>query len=134
MPMTCPVQRKDVLFHVLYGANLDYIGRLVEESVINVAAEYPSESVIDALQTLRPTEGDSLHCLQIKFFVLLNEDERMRARLATLNSPAVAGLCPHKAERFYDALNDELIPVWVKDERISPADFVDRLRQSYLCS
>lgn len=134
MPITCPTQRKDVLFYVLYGGNQDYVARLIEESVLNIAAEYPCEGVTSALQLMRPAPTDSLHALQIKFFALLNEDETMRRRLAEAKSHLIVGLCPHKAERFYDALSDELMPAWVKDERISHAAFVDRLRSAYLCA
>ena len=64
-----------MLSHVLYGANADYIARLIEESVINVSREHPDcPGVAEALQLLRPDPGDSLHRLQIKFFLLLNED------------------------------------------------------------
>lgn len=139
MPITCgpgaAFQRRDVLFHVLFGANADYIRRLIEESVLNLAREHPaSDGVTDALQCMRPDERDGLHHLQIRFFVLLNEDEAMRRRLAAIKSHVVAGVCPYKAERFYDALHSELIPGWVRDCRVSHADFVDRLRAAYLCS
>jgi hypothetical protein len=144
MPMTCGAGKRDMLSHVLFGANLDFIGRQIEESVINVAREYGArqggEGVAEALQLLRPREGDSLHRLQIKFFVLLNEDETMRRNLSHVNEKGQTGmlmvcsLCPHKAERFYDALSDELIPAWIKDCRVPHEAFVDSLRQAYLCS
>lgn len=138
MPITCETtaafQRKDVLFYVLFGANTDYIRRLIEESVVNIAREYPSEGVTDALQRMRPTEADSLHHLQIRFFLLLNEDEAMRKRIATIKSNVMISLCPHKAERFYDILCDELVPAWIRDCRVSHEAFVDSLRAGYLCS
>ena len=138
MPITCgpgvSFQRRDVLFHVLFGANTDYIRRLIEESVLNLAREYPSESVADALQLMRPAERDGLHHLQIRFFLLLNEDEVMRRRLACVKSHVIAGVCPYKAERFYDALCNELVPSWIRDCRVSHAEFVDQLRAAYLCS
>ena len=140
IPTTCG-QRRDVLFHVLYGANTDYIARLVEESVINVAREYESNaSVAEALQLMRPSPGDSLSKLQIKFFLLLNEDETMRRNLSNVKTKGpgslltVGSLCPYKAERFYDALCDELVPVWIKDCRITHEAFVDSIRKTYLCS
>lgn len=140
MPMTCQGKR-DMLSHVLYGANMDFIARLIEESVINVAREYAGhEGVCEALQLLRPAEGDSLHRLQIKFFLLLNEDEGMRRNLSNVREQGqtgmlmVSSLCPFKAERFYDALCDELVPEWIKDCRVSHEAFVDSLRQAYLCS
>jgi hypothetical protein len=130
-----------MLSHVLFGGNLAFIARLIEESVINVAREYCGcEGVAEALQLLRPQEGDSLHTLQIKFFVLLNEDEVMRRNLSNVKEEGQTGmlmvcsLCPHKAERFYDALCDELIPGWIKDCRVPHEAFVDSLRQAYLCS
>jgi hypothetical protein len=141
MPMTCQQGRRDMLSHVLFGGNLAFIARLIEESVINVAREYGGcEGVAEALQLLRPQEGDSLHTLQIKFFVLLNEDEVMRRNLSNVKEEGQTGmlmvcsLCPHKAERFYDALCDELIPGWIKDCRVPHEAFVDSLRQAYLCS
>jgi hypothetical protein len=80
MPITCTAafQRKDVLFYVLFGANADYIRRLIEESVVNIAREYNTEGIADALQLMRPQPLDSLHHAQIRFFLLLNEDEAMR--------------------------------------------------------
>ena len=129
-----------MLFLVLFNGNLDYIARLIEESVINVSREYPNAGVIDALQLLRPAPGDSLHKLQIKFFVLLNEDEAMRKNLANVkltgpgSSICVGSLCPHKAERFYDALYEEHVPAWTQCRDVTQSDFVESLRQAYLCS
>lgn len=138
MPITCQCtaafQRKDILFYVLFGANMDYIRRLIEESVVNISREYPSDGVINSLQLMRPQETDSLHHLQIRFFLLLNEDETMRARIADVKSHIMVSLCPYKAERFYDALCDELVPMWIKDCRVSNEAFVDMLRAAYLCS
>jgi hypothetical protein len=137
-PTTCAVAgKRDVLSHVLYGANADYIARLIEESVINVSREHPDcPGVAEALQLLRPDPGDSLHRLQIKFFLLLNEDEAMRRNLCQVSERAaqVCSLCPHKAERFYDALCEEVIPAWIKDCRVGNEAFVDSLRAAYLCS
>lgn len=145
MPITCqqqpPQGKRDMLSHILFGANMDFIARLIEESVINVAREYKGyDGVSEALQLLRPAEGDSLHRLQIKFFLLLNEDETMRRNLSNVKESGQTGmcmvcsLCPYKAERFYDALCDELIPGWIKNCRVPHEFFVDSLRGEYLCS
>jgi hypothetical protein len=133
--ITCPVtQRKDVLFYVLYGANTDSIAGWIEESALNIAEEYPADGVREALQLLRPAEGDSLNKLRAKFFLLLNEDGRMRERLGRVQHHLMISLCDLKAERFYDSLCDELIPVWIKDESVALEEFVDRLRAAYLVS
>ena len=154
MPITCGgggvmgCQRQDVLFHVLYVANREYISRLIEESVINIAREYGncaadeggSSGVTEALQLMRPTPRDSQHALQIKFFLLLNEDETMRRNLSNVKLKgagslrSVCSLCPHKAERFYDSLCEQLIPQWIKDCRVTHEAFVDSLRAAYMCS
>jgi hypothetical protein len=135
--MTCQQGKRDMLSHVLYGGNLEFVARLIEESVINVSREYGGcEGVAEALQLLRPKEGDSLHALQIKFFLLLNEDETMRKSLASVKAghALMVSLCPRKAERFYDDLCERLVPSWIKDCRVSHEAFVDSLRQAYLCS
>lgn len=140
MPITCGTARRDVLSHVLFGANMDYVARLIEESVINLSRSYPYESVIDALHGLRPVECDTLDRLRIKFFVLLNEDETMKQNLSNIREEGQTGmllvcsLCPYKAERFYDALCDELIPQWAKNCQMNHSDFVEKLRGTYLCS
>ena len=119
---------------------MDFIARLIEESVINISREYPTKGVCEALQLLRPNERDSLHTLQIKFFLLLNEDETMRKNLSNVKEKGQTGmlmvcsLCPFKAERFYDSLCDELVPDWIKDCNVTHSRFVDTLRQSYLAS
>jgi hypothetical protein len=130
-----------MLSHVLFGANADLIKRLIEECVINLGREYGAcDGVVQALQELRPREGDSLNALQIKFFVLLNEDETMRKNLGNVREAGqtgmlmVASLCPFKAERFYDTLSDELVPRWIKDCGVTREAFVDSVRQAYLCS
>jgi hypothetical protein len=46
----------------------------------------------------------------------------------------VCSLCPYKAERFYDALSDELIPMWIKNFHMHNGDFLDLVRASYLVS
>ena len=140
MPITCGGKR-DMLSHVLFGANADLIRRLIEESVINLGREYGAcDGVVQALQELRPREGDAHNALQIKFFVLLNEDETMRKNLGNVREAGqtgmlmVASLCPFKAERFYDTLSDELLPRWIKDCGVAREAFVDSVRQAYLCS
>ena len=138
MPITCTAaafQRKDVLFYVLFGANIDYIRRLIEASVVNIAREYDTaEGVADALQLMRPQSSDSLHRTQIRFFLLLNEDETMRKCLSDIKSTVMISLCPYKAERFYDLLCDDLIPSWIRDCHFTNEAFVDTIRAGYLCS
>lgn len=136
IPTTCQVHNKDVIFHVLYGGNRALVWGLMEECVINIAREYPSDGVRDALHCMRPGERDSMDKLRIKFFMLLNEDERMRK---TITEPFkhfsyIKPFPIQKARRFYDDLYDEALPRFVQNESVTLRDFVDELRSIYLRS
>ena len=132
MPITCHHPLKDVIFHVLFVCNPDYVRFLVEETVIGIAAEYNSDGVKSALQEMRPQDSDSLSKLQARFFMLLNEDEHMRRKVSQPQSAYVHALPPHKAERFYDDLCDNILPAWIKNEHEGCEALIDRIRESYL--
>lgn len=136
MPTTCQAHNKDVLFHVLYGGNRALIWNMIEECAINVAREYPSDGVREALQLLRPSEEDCLNKLRVKFFVLLNEDETMRRALCEpfKHYSYIKPVCVYKARNFYDELSDSAMPTFVQDETASLESFVDSLRGVYLLS
>ncbi len=135
IPTTCQAHNKDIIFHVLYGGNRALVWGLIEESVIGVAREYPSDGVRDALQLMRPHERDCMNKLRVKFFMLLNEDEAMRRALCEplKTYSYIQPLSLHKARRLYDELSDSMLPAFVQDETVSLEDFVDRLRSAYLC-
>ena len=134
IPITCS-GRKDYLFHILYGGNAQMIRSFIEQSVIDVAREYPTDGVRDALHLLRPRDGDSLNRLRALFFLLLAEDEAMRRRVcAAPSGQMVAPFCEHRARLFYDELCDELIPAFVQRQEMRLDEFVDALRGAYLHS
>lgn len=132
--MTCRIHKQDVLFHVLYGSNTDYLHNLIEESVINIAQEYPSDGVREILQRMRPSPSDSPQRLQARFFMLLNEDEKMRRQIEKVESSVISPLCPHKGRRFYDEMADEIFPTWIERGDLSLSYLVDTLRGAYLHS
>jgi hypothetical protein len=139
MPSTCPapVSSHDALFHVLYGANVPHLRALIDEAVIGVARDYPTDGVRDALHRMRPQDADSLNKLRVRFFMLLSEDEGMRKRLSEprpLGPNTLRPFSPRRAGPFYDELCDELIPTFVQDESITLAHLVERLREAYLHS
>lgn len=136
IPTTCQAHNKDVIFHVLYGGNRALAWNLIEECAINIAREYPSDGVRDALQRLRPSEQDSMDKLRVKLFMLLNEDEKMRK---TITEPFkhvsyIKPLPIQKARRLYDDLYDSALPRFVQNESVTLRDFVDELRGIYLRS
>ena len=71
IPITCfPSTRQDILFHVLYGGNAASMRSLIEQAAIDIAREYPTDGVRDALQRMRPREDDSVNKLRARFFML----------------------------------------------------------------
>lgn len=134
MPITCHHPLRDMIFQVLYVCQPEGVRELIEESVIHIASAYNSDGVKSALQEMRPQEQDSMCHLQVRFFTLLNQDEEMRRKVAQPHGCFVSALCPHKAERFYDTLCDDLIPNWIKDEEKTLESFIDEIRMAYLCS
>jgi hypothetical protein len=134
--VTSATHNQDILFHVLYGGNDEHIRALIEESVIDISREYPTDDVRDSLHCIRPGTDDSLNRLRVKFFLLLGENEAMRRRISeSRKSPGLLQpLCLHKARRFYDELCDDLIPEFLQNETIRLDQFVDKLRATYLHS
>ena len=136
MPRIChnPASETDVLMHLLYnGGSTPLLRALIAESARNIAEDFPTDGVKEALQAIAPAPDASLACLRARFFLLLNQDHRMRARLC---QERVAGhlspVCEHKACSLYDQLHDTVIPQWIKDERISLLDFAENLKDAYL--
>lgn len=132
-------QCQDVIMHVLYSGNCEaLLTSLVTESVNNIISEYSaSEGVKRALAPFIPTKECPMSpaMLRAVFFILLNQDSRMRNLLCTQKIlPYLPMLCPHKACRFYDCLKDCVVPSWVKDESIELVAFVESLKEAYLVS
>lgn len=136
IPITCFPGRQDILFHVLYGANEPNIRGLIEQAAIDIAREYPTDGVCQALQRMRPRDDDCLNQLRARFFMLLAESDAMRRRLSEPQpGPCMPGpVCEHKARLFYDELCDELLPAFVQNQALRVDEFVDMLREAYLHS
>ena len=141
MPMICQDthtrQCQDVLMHLLYSGNCAALLRsLIAQSVRNIAAEHPgSAGVRQALLPFVPSASMSHATLRAVFFVLLNRDSRMRDTLCAKRvAPYLPELCPHKACRFYDSLDETVVPGWVKDEGMHILEFVESLKEAYLVS
>ena len=137
IPITCfPGGRQDILFHVLYGGNEPNIRALIEQAAIDIAREYPTDGVCQALQRMRPQDGDCVNKLRARFFMLLAESDAMRKRLsAPPSGPCMPGpVCEHRARLFYDELCDELLPAFVQNQSVLLDEFVEQLREAYLHS
>lgn len=129
-------QCQDILMHLLYSGNCDVLLRsLVLQSLQNIALEHPSDGVRHALMPLAPTSATPQATLRAIFFVLLNQDSRMRGLLCSKRVlPYLPELCPHKACRFYDSLHETVVVEWIKNENVHVLEFVEALKESYLVS
>ena len=109
---------------------------MIEESIIDISRDHRFPNVAEALQQMRPSDGDSLNKLRAKFFLLLCENEAMRKRMCEPrdSSMFIAPLCHEKARLFYDELCDELVPRFLQNETVTLDVFVDWLREAYLHS
>ena len=132
-------QCQDILMHILYSGNCEVLLRsLIVESINNIAAEHPaSDGVRQALVPYIPTQERPMSpaMLRAVFFILLNQDSKMRDMICTKRTlPYLPELCPHKACRLYDCLKDSVVAEWVKNENIHLLEFVDSLKEAYLVS
>ena len=137
MSTPCTYPHNDWLMYILYNGDARFLGQIIEAAMANIERHHQSEGVTEALRCYAASGGDSLHTLQGKVLVLLEQDEATRRRLCEFRSDVVRDwqpVCPAKATRFYAQLHDELIPGWVKDEEVALADFIDTARAAYLVS
>ena len=135
IPCTCP--HRDWLMYILYCCDSEFMSQVIHTAAVNIQSEHDTPGVAEAIQPFLPSPDDCLHNLRIKLLILVDQDESTRRRLCEFSSPTVrnyTAVAPEKADRFYADLHDTLIPDWVKDETVTPGEFVDRARMSYLIS
>ena len=139
MPRICKepyVQSQDAAMHVLYsGASDTLLRELIHRSLCNLGEDFPTKGVRSALECFVPPREASLALLRAIFFVLLNQDSRMRAHLCSARvAPMLPALCPHKACRLYDTLREKVLRDWIKDETVGLLQLVENLKEAYLVS
>ena len=134
MPQT--QSHQDILMFLHYsGAAAPLLRALIAESMRNVAEDFPTEGVRKALLGLAPPPDASLVCLRVRFFLLLNQDYRMRVRLCRERAAGhLPTVDPYKACALYEQMNETLVPSWIRDERITILDFAEQLKDAYLAA
>ena len=123
--------------YILYSCDSEFMSQVIRSAAKGIEDEHTSPGVTEATKAFLPHPEDCLHSLRIKLLILMNQDERTRRRLCEYTSPVVrnyTAVPAEKANRFYAELHETLIPNWVKDETITPGDFVDSARMAYLIS
>jgi hypothetical protein len=137
MPRICqtpPGQYQDILMHIIYSGGAEPLLRfLIAESLKNIAEDFPTPGVRAALASLAPAVDTPLAGLRARFFLLLNQDQRMRVRLCHGKISAhLAPVCAYKACCLYAQLSESVVPAWIKNETITLLDLVDHLKDAYL--
>jgi hypothetical protein len=123
--------------YILYCCDNEFMSQVIHYAVTSIEEEHDTPGVKESLKPFLPSPDDCLHGLRIKLLILVDQDEATRRKLCEFTSPVVrnyTAVPPEKADRFYADLHDNLIPEWIKDETVTPGEFVDRVRMSYLIS
>ncbi len=140
MPRICQEthtrQCQDVLMHILYSGSCEaLLHTLIMQSIHNITTDHPVSGVRQAILPFIPPNDCPLAVLRSIFFVLLNQDARMREALCSQRTlPYLPCLCAHKACRFYDHLKESVMVEWVKNENVHILEFVESLKEAYLVS
>lgn len=139
MPRICQEthtrQCQDILMHLLYSGHCEPLLRsLIMQSIHNIAEDHSaSDGVRQALIPFIPSATCAPALLRSIFFILLNQDSKMREALCAKRIlPYLPALCPHKACRLYDHLKESVVVEWVKNENVYLLEFVESLKEAYL--
>jgi len=120
------------MFLLYSGHATGLLKLLIEESRQNLRREFPSEGVEKALDFDLKSDS-SISLLRVVFFLFLSKDGVMRKKICEAQIAwFLPTLCPHKACVFYEALDVQVIPQWIKNESIELLDFEELIRDSYL--
>jgi len=115
-PMTCA---KDMVFHVLYGADRSLTTFYVHQSMDRLGATWEKQ----------PYEPDVARAL---FFLLLDRDMALKeAALKGIPSLGVEPMGERKAENLFLSLREEVIEPWLTDERVGLGQFIDKAASLY---
>ena len=137
MPRICqtpPGQYQDILMHIVYSGGAEPLLRsLIAESIRNIGEDFPTPGVRAALASLAPAADTPLDGLRVRFFLLLNQDYRMRVRLCHGKVAVyLKPVCAHKACSMYELLRETVVPAWIKNETITLQDLDENLKDAYL--
>jgi hypothetical protein len=121
--------------HILYGNCEELLHSLIIKIINSIAGDHASEGVRRALIPYIPSPNMSPAMLKAIFFILLNQDNKMRDALCTTKVlPYLPTVCPYKACRLYDHLKDVVVVEWVKTESVHLLELVENLKEAYLVS
>lgn len=147
----------DILFHTIFGQDLDAIMEFVHASAVRLHSIVQCEFLANMMNSLMAAKSCSPDMLKALFFLFLNVDMVLKeyvcnpaskqAFAAAMNvKPSAAGLdrlhswsmigtkqiAAAKARGFFKALHDKIVKSWLQDERLTPSDLVRMVRDEYL--
>ena len=148
----------DWVMYMLYVDDIPLLKQMISSAIMNISAQFfNSQAIGDILKFYEPSPTDTVNKLRCKFLVLLDQvsvllvcipelhltrpnthaeqDEKTRHQLALYRTDVIRGrkaIDPEKADRFYDALHENLLPAWARNEDISDDALIDSVRGSYL--
>ncbi len=120
--------------HIIYSGGAEPLLRsLVAESMRNIAEDFPTPGVRTALAALAPTAETPMAGLRVRFFLLLNQDHRMRVRLCHGKiAQYLNTVCAYKACNLYEQLRESVVPAWIKNETVTLLDLAENFKDAYL--
>jgi len=114
--MTC---QKDMVFHVLFGADRSLNNFYVHQSMERLGATWAK----------RDFDPDVSRAL---FFLLLDKDMALKEKaLKGIPNLGVEPMSERKAENFFLSLREEVIEPWLSDERVPALELVDKAAALY---
>lgn len=144
--------QRDIVFHVLYGADHDLIMGMVLAMAARLQGATDSVYLEPLLLRLR-SSPPSLDLMRAAWILLMNVDMPTKesivgsARARQPRKPSHPGgggsteLCkgipqvpPGKARLFFIEIRNEVIPRWLENQMLNTSDLVRLVRQSYLNS
>ena len=110
---------------MLFIGNEQLIRDIVRISARELGAEWANESY----------ESASLTKLRIMFFLLMDRDVKLKAKLLEgWKELCIPGVDRRKSETFFLALAKEIIVPWLIDERRTADDLISAITDLYLIS
>lgn len=129
---------RDIVWHVLYDTDMELI-----RDITLPAARRAEESSSGSSEIVNFV----LHCrnltaMRALFFIVLNVDEELREDVCSAefckqvwtHHGRPVPLCPYKATRFFQDMEESCIHRWMRNEQCTAASLVDTLIALYLCS
>lgn len=129
---------RDILWHALYDDDIELLREITLPSAVRIENDSSGVSEIVSYVEL----CGSLSAMRALFFVALNVDEQLREDICSTSWTSQVWtchgkptpLCPYKATRFFQDLEESCIHPWMRNEQCTAMEMVDCVRMLYTIS